>query len=219
MVRAILQAIREQLNFMLPIQILTVCHGAYVDSFTYYGNAQITGTGKSTTFTGSGDWVSYCAGSVLFTGTWAASGPCSGNLKSLPYGPAKNRKSNFADLKKTTNTVCFFDGFPNWQITYTDKGDGNYSVNGTLDVDGTNWIVYGWGKFAGHKEQSNFMLPIQILMDALSTLIHLLIMATAQIRVLERTLLSPVAEIGLVIALAAYYSQVPGPRAGLAALM
>ena len=127
------------------------CNGAYVDSFTYYGNAQITGTGKSTTFTGSGDWVSYCAGSVLFTGTWAASGPCSGNLKSLPYGPAKNKKSNFADLKKTTNSVCFFDGFSNWQITYTDKGDGNYSVTGTLDVDGTNWIVYGWGKFAGHK--------------------------------------------------------------------
>ncbi|HEX5151316.1 MAG TPA: hypothetical protein VFW07_07695 [Parafilimonas sp.] len=127
------------------------CAGFYVDSFTYFGNAQITGTGKNTTFTGNGNWVSYCADNVLGTGTWGASGPCSGNLKYLPYGPAKSRSSNFADLKKTTNSVCFNDGFSDWKITYTDKGGGNYSVKGSLDVDGSNWIVYGWGNFVGHK--------------------------------------------------------------------
>jgi hypothetical protein len=59
-------------------------------------------------------------------------------------------------VKKTTNTVCFYDGFSNWKITYTDQGSGNYSVKGTLDVDGSDWIVYGWGIFAGHKGAVEF---------------------------------------------------------------
>jgi len=123
------------------------CNSGYTDSFTYYGTAQITGNGQNTTFTGSGDWVSYCGGGVYSTGTWGAYGPCNNSLKSLPYGPAKH---NATTDKKSSNSVCFNDGFYNWKITYTDQGSGNYSVTGSLNVDGVDWRVYGWGDFANH---------------------------------------------------------------------
>ncbi len=131
------------------------CQGGYVDSFTYWGNAQIVGNGSSTTFFGSGNWANYCSGSVLFTGSWAASGPCSSNLKSMPYGPAKN-KANTQTNKNASNSVCFNDGFYNWNITYTDAGGGNYTATGTVNVDGTNWWVYGWGSFGAHMGSVEF---------------------------------------------------------------
>src|SRR6478736_2595107 len=116
-------------------------------TYTDHGTAQITGNGQNTTFTGSGDWVSYCGGGVYSTGTWAAYGPCDNALKSLPYGPAKH---NATTDKKSSNSVCFNDGFYNWKITYTDQGSGNYSVTGSLNVDGVDWRVSGWGSFANH---------------------------------------------------------------------
>jgi hypothetical protein len=127
------------------------CQGAYVDSFTYYGSAQIVGNGSNTTFTGSGNWVNYCSGNVLFTGYWSAYGPCSSNLRTLPYGPAKNKQNtNSLTAKNSSNSVCFNDGFYNWNITYTDAGGGNYTATGNVNVDGTNWPVYGWGTFGSH---------------------------------------------------------------------
>jgi len=127
------------------------CQGGYVDSFTYWGNAEIVGNGPNTTFSGSGTWANYCSGSVLFTGTWAANGPCSSNLRTLPYGPAKNKaNTNSLTSKNASNSVCFNDGFYNWNITYTDQGAGNYSVTGSLNVDGNTWTVWGSGNFVGH---------------------------------------------------------------------
>jgi len=121
------------------------CQSGYVDSFTYWGNAQIMGNGSGTTFNGGGSWTSYCSGGTYNTGTWGASGPC-GTMKSLPYGPAKHAIN---PNKNTTNSVCFNDGFYNWNITYTDQGSGNYSVTGSLNVDGNTWPVWGAGNFAG----------------------------------------------------------------------
>ncbi len=127
------------------------CQSGYVDSFTYTGNAQIVGNGPNTTFSGSGDWVNYCSGSVYTYGSWTAYGPCSNNLRIVPYGPAKS-KGNTSSLtgKNASNSVCFNDGFYNWHITYTDQGAGNYSVTGSLSVDGNIWTVWGLGNFVGH---------------------------------------------------------------------
>ncbi|MEP6465135.1 MAG: hypothetical protein ABJB05_02465 [Parafilimonas sp.] len=125
----------------------------YTDSFTYAGNAQITGNGSGTRFSGNGNWSSYCGGGVYSTGTWGAQGPC-GTLKSVPYGPAKHSSSQTA--KNASNTVCFNDGFYNWFITYTDNGSGAYNCTGTVSVDGTNWNVWGWGNFANHMGSVEF---------------------------------------------------------------
>ncbi|MBS1747539.1 MAG: T9SS type A sorting domain-containing protein [Bacteroidetes bacterium] len=126
----------------------------HTDSFTYVGTAEISGNGSGTSFTGNGNWTSYCYGGVYANGTWSASGPCSNSLQSLPYGPAKHGK--ISDAKNASNSVCFNDGYYNWKITYTDQGNGNYSVTGSLNVDGYDWSVYGWGSFAQHMGSVEF---------------------------------------------------------------
>ena len=59
------------------------------DSFVYVGSAQVL-KGSSTSWSGAGNWNSYCFGGVLNSGTWSATGPCnaSGNLRVDPNGPA-----------------------------------------------------------------------------------------------------------------------------------
>lgn len=124
------------------------CNSGYVDSFTYYGTAEISGNGGNTTFYGSGNWENYCSGSLYNTGSWSAYGPCSSSLKKVTNGPANH---NISADKKSSNTVCFNDGFYNWKITYTNQGGGNYTCTGSLNVDGVNWNVYGYGDFS-HKD-------------------------------------------------------------------
>jgi len=118
----------------------------FSDSFTYYGTASITNGSFSSS--GNGTWQSYCFGGVLNSGTWEATGPCGSSAKSiLPYGPARHN-GTAKNAKNSSNSVCFNDGFYNWNITYTDQGNGSYSATGTVNVDGTNWSVWGWGNFA-----------------------------------------------------------------------
>lgn len=54
----------------------------YSDSYTYTGTFAVSGSGG----TGSGSWNSYCSGSVINSGTWSASGPCTGPRPAITAG-------------------------------------------------------------------------------------------------------------------------------------
>jgi hypothetical protein len=120
---------------------------SFSDSFTYYGNAQITGNGPSTTFTGSGDWKSYCFGSVFNTGNWAASGPCSSNVKSLPYGPAKHGQIFSMKVSpnplKSTSIVTYKDSRVNITIYNYMQQPVKQIVNKTESIGKHSYVIDG----------------------------------------------------------------------------
>lgn len=86
----------------------------YSDSFVYNGTASVTGSGNALAYSGSGVWISYCFGTVLNSGDWAASGPCTNSLKKNYKGasPATGGKTAFKvaispNPLKSTSTISF----------------------------------------------------------------------------------------------------------------
>lgn len=65
----------------------------YNDSFIYTGSASVVKNG-SISYSGSGNWTSYCFGSVLFTGTWYAQGPCGKSFAPKPGIKPTDTKKN-----------------------------------------------------------------------------------------------------------------------------
>jgi hypothetical protein len=135
---------------------------SYSDSFTYWGNAQITGNGPNTSFTGSGNWESYCYGDILNTGSWSAWGPCSSSLQSKPYGPAKHQQAEFSmkispnPMKSSSNvtynlakdakvniTVYNYMQQPVKQIVNKTESAGKHSyvIDGSSLMNGTYRVV------------------------------------------------------------------------------
>jgi len=120
------------------------------DSFVYVGSAQVFRSGGHTTsWSGNGEWTSYCFGGPLNSGTWDASGPCGAgkSIKVDPNGPASHVTTS---AKKSSNTVCFTDAFGEvWRITYSPNGSGGYWGTGTVDIGGgVLWNVNASGEFA-----------------------------------------------------------------------
>ncbi|HNP20500.1 MAG TPA: FlgD immunoglobulin-like domain containing protein [Panacibacter sp.] len=65
----------------------------YNDSFVYTGAAMVVKNG-SISYSGNGNWTSYCFGSVLFTGTWYAQGPCGKSFAPKPGTKPTDTKKN-----------------------------------------------------------------------------------------------------------------------------
>ncbi len=84
---------------------------SYSDSFTYVGTMTINYVGGVRTYSGSGNWTSYCYGGALFTGTWTASGPCGAGFQVTPKtdgpSPATSNKAGFS-MKISPNPVRNF---------------------------------------------------------------------------------------------------------------
>jgi len=111
----------------------------YSDSFVYVGTAVVSGGG----YTASGTWNSYCFGTVINSGTWSGSGPCTGPKITIDPKIVAPAKANH-DAKVSVNTskaldihaalaVSFCDAFGYvWQFPHLQKSGQIYRARGTV---------------------------------------------------------------------------------------